>query len=243
MLNVRQWLSSLDLEQYAEAFEANAIDGDLLSLLDDADLEKIGVQPLGHRKRLLKEIGLMNAVPGGTPHGPSAENVEPRQVPIRTGVERRQLAVMFCDLVGSTTLSEKIDPEELREVLSVYQSTVSKAVGPYAGFIARFMGDGLLIYFGYPKAHEDDAERAVRAGLQIIQSVSELRSGFASELQVRIGVATGLVVAGDIIGTGASEEHAVLGDTPNLASRLQSIALPNSIGDRVGRPPACGRHV
>jgi class 3 adenylate cyclase/predicted ATPase len=143
--------------------------------------------------------------------------------------ERRQLTVMFCDLVGSTALSERLDPEDLREVIHSFQECCAGVVARYAGFIARYMGDGLLVYFGYPQAHEDDAERAIRAGLGIVEAVGGLRPGDDLTLQVRIGIATGLVVAGDHIGEGASEEKAVVGETPNLAARLQGLAEPDTV--------------
>jgi len=149
--------------------------------------------------------------------------------PKTSEAERRQLTVMFCDLVGSTALSERLDPEDLRDVITSYQDVAAKAIDAYGGYIARYMGDGLLIYFGYPKAHERDAERAVRAGLEIIANMAGRVALDGSPLEVRVGAATGMVVAGDIIGTGASEEHAVLGDTPNLAARLQGLAEPGTL--------------
>jgi class 3 adenylate cyclase len=136
--------------------------------------------------------------------------------------ERQQLTVMFCDLVGSTALSGRLDPEEMREVIRAYQDACSGPVARYDGFIAKFMGDGILAYFGFPRAHEDDAERAVRAGLDIVAAVGRLRA--PEPLKVRIGIATGLVVVGDLIGEGASQEQAVVGETPNLAARLQALA-------------------
>ena len=134
---------------------------------------------------------------------------------------------MFSDLVGSTALSARMDPEDLREVISSYQKCVAETVGRFGGFVAKYMGDGVLIYFGYPQAHEDDAERAVRAGLALIAAVSDLETNAA--LQTRVGIATGLVVVGDLIGSGASQEQAIVGETPNLAARLQSVAEPNSV--------------
>jgi class 3 adenylate cyclase len=153
--------------------------------------------------------------------------------PTRTDAERRQLTVMFCDLVGSTALSTRLDPEDLREVITAFQNRCREAIQRYQGFIARYMGDGMLVYFGYPQAHEDDAERAARAGLEIVQSMAALNAGvgkvYGLELAVRVGVTTGPVVVGDIIGEGAAEEAAVVGETPNLAARLQGIAQPNQI--------------
>jgi class 3 adenylate cyclase len=141
--------------------------------------------------------------------------------------ERRQVTVMFSDLVGSTALSARMDPEDLREVISAYQKCVAETVQRFEGFVAKFMGDGVLIYFGYPQAHEDDAERAVRAGLELVAAVGGLKTYAA--LQTRVGIATGLVVVGDLIGSGASQEQAIVGETPNLAARLQGIAEPSSV--------------
>ena len=164
---------------------------------------------------------------------PSADPSVPSQPEKREAgtpeAERRQLTVMFCDLVGSTALSERLDPEDLREVIHTYQECCAGVVARFGGFIARYMGDGLLVYFGYPTAHEDDAERAVRAGLDVVETVSALSAQGDVELRVRVGIATGVVLAGDIVGEGASEEHAVLGETPNLAARLQGIAAPNNV--------------
>jgi class 3 adenylate cyclase len=141
--------------------------------------------------------------------------------------ERRHVTVMFCDLVGSTALSARVDPEDLREVISAYQKCVAETVQRFGGFVAKYMGDGVLVYFGYPQAHEDDAERAVRAGLELIHAVGGLKS--STPLQTRVGIATGLVVVGDLIGTGSAQEQTVVGETPNLAARLQGIAEPNSV--------------
>jgi len=141
--------------------------------------------------------------------------------------ERRQVTVMFSDLVGSTALSARMDPEDLREVIAAYQKCVTQTVRRFGGYVAKYMGDGVLVYFGYPLAHEDDAERAVRAGLELVTAVSALKTGTA--LQTRVGIATGMVVVGDLIGSGAAQEQAVVGETPNLAARLQSIAVPNTV--------------
>ena len=228
MTSVRQWLDSLGLGQYADAFERNDIDAEMLAELDQELLQQIGVASVGHRVKILKAIK-------GT--GPNARSTEPTAAqpdsPSPTALsrepERRQLTVMFCDLADSTALSESMDLEDYREILGAYQSAASKAINQYDGYIARYMGDGLLVYFGYPQAHEDDPERAVRAGLDIVDAVRALKPQDQIELQVRVSIATGLVVAGDIVGEGASEEHAVLGDTPNLAARLQSVATPNHV--------------
>ena len=220
MQQIADWLEKLNLGQYAQRFAENDIDVSVLRHLTDADLEKIGVS-LGHRRKILAAIA---EPPGASPSHQPADGVEPK--PQETA-ERRQVTVMFSDLVGSTALSARMDPEDLREVISAYQKCVAETVGRFGGFVAKYMGDGVLIYFGYPQAHEDDAERAVRAGLKLVAAVGDLKTHAA--LQTRVGIATGLVVVGDLIGSGASQEQAIVGETPNLAARLQSIAEPNSV--------------
>ena len=175
----------------------------------------------GRRWRILAALG--EQAPGSTTSAHSAA-VAPR--PQDTG-ERRHVTVMFCDLVGSTALSARMDPEDLREVFSAYQMCVAETVQRFGGFVAKYMGDGVLVYFGYPQAHEDDAERAVRSGLKLIQAVGGLKS--SAPLQTRVGIATGLVVVGDLIGSGAAQEQTVVGETPNLAARLQGTAEPNTV--------------
>jgi class 3 adenylate cyclase/tetratricopeptide (TPR) repeat protein len=219
MINsVTQWLKQLGLGQYADVFAEQQIDREVLPELTEEDFEKLGI-PLGPRKKLLKAIAALQ---------PSSS--ASRSIPLEGSVaERRQLTVMFCDLVGSTALAEGMDLEEYREVLAAYQTESAKAINRYNGYIARYMGDGLLVYFGYPQAHEDDAERAIRSGLDVVDAIGNLKAGRTIGLQARIGIATGQVVAGDIIGEGASEERAVLGNTPNLAARLQSLAEPGTV--------------
>ena len=221
MQQIADWLEKLNLGQYAQRFAENDIDVSVLRHLTDADLEKIGVS-LGHRRKILAAIA---ELPGASPskHEPAA-SVEP--TPQETA-ERRQVTVMFSDLVGSTALSARMDPEDLREVISAYQKCVGETVQRFGGFVAKFMGDGVLVYFGYPQAHEGDAERAVRAGLELVAAVSSLKTHAA--LQTRVGIATGLVVVGDLIGSGASQEQAIVGETPNLAARLQGVAEPNAV--------------
>ena len=157
----------------------------------------------------------------------TSDHVERPERPPEDRAERRQVTVMFSDLVGSTALSARMDPEDLREVISAYQKCVAETVQRFGGFVAKYMGDGVLIYFGYPQAHEDDAERAVRAGLELVAAVGALKTH--APLQTRVGIATGLVVVGDLIGSGASQEQAIVGETPNLAARLQGIAEPNEV--------------
>jgi class 3 adenylate cyclase len=208
------------MRPYAQRFAENDTTFDILSDLSDQDLEKIGVASLGHRRQLLRAIAELRGAPQLSP-------VRAAPVPPRDVAERRQVTVMFSDLVGSTALSARIDPEDLREVISAYQKCVSETVQHFGGFVAKYMGDGVLVYFGYPQAHEDDAERAVRAGLELVAGVDALKSH--APLQTRVGIATGLVVVGDLIGSGTSQEQAIVGETPNLAARLQSIAEPNSV--------------
>ena len=221
MQQVADWLQKLGLGQYAQRFSENDIDVSVLPHLTDADLEKIGVS-LGHRRKILAAIA---ELPGASQS--KHETVRGAEPKIQDTAERRQVTVMFSDLVGSTALSARMDPEDLREVISGYQKCVAQTVQRYGGFVAKYMGDGVLIYFGYPQAHEDDAERAVRTGLELVAAVTALKTHAA--LQTRVGIATGLVVVGDLIGSGASQEQAIVGETPNLAARLQGVAKPNSV--------------
>jgi class 3 adenylate cyclase/tetratricopeptide (TPR) repeat protein len=221
MQQVADWLEKLGLGQYAQRFAENDISFAVLPDLTDQHLEKIGIASLGHRLQLLRAIAeLSKDAPSAA--APTAPTAAPQDT-----AERRQLTVMFSDLVGSTALSARMDPEDLREVISAYQKCVVDAVQRFGGFVAKYMGDGVLVYFGYPQAHEDDAERAVRAGLELIQAVGGLKS--STSLQTRVGIATGLVVVGDLIGSGAAQEQTVVGKTPNLAARLQGLAEPNSV--------------
>src|ERR1700722_17147625 len=220
-MDIAVWLRNLGLQQYEALFRENDIDAEVLSDLTDADLEKIGVS-LGHRKRLLKAVAALASpgapLPAATPISPVAD-----------AAERRQLTVMFSDLVGSTALSARLDPEDMREVIRAYQGACSGAVARYDGFVAKFMGDGVLAYFGFPRAHEEDAERAVRAGLDIAAAVAKLETRANENLKVRIGIATGIVVVGDLVGQGSAQEQAVVGETPTLAARLQGLAEAGSV--------------
>ncbi len=218
--DIARWLESLGLGRYAETFARNDIDLEVVAELSDDDLKDLGLT-LGHRRKLLKAIA---AIPAERelPPAPVASHS-------RAEAERRQLTVMFADLAGSTALSQRMDPEDLSELIGGYQKAVAGEVTRLEGHVARYMGDGVLAYFGYPHAHEDSAERAVHAGLAIVKTVGGLKSGDCESLRVRIGIATGPVVVGDIIGEGAAEEEAVTGKTPNLAARLQGMAGPGQV--------------
>ena len=230
MTDVGEWLDSIGLGQYTEAFEKNAIGWDVLSHLDHDVLKDIGVYAAGDRVRILYAIKSLRAERGnGSPGYPALAQRHSSSA----GAERRQLTVLFCDLVGSTDLAHRLDPEDLADLVRVYQGVCQSAIERYSGFIARYVGDGILAYFGYPQAHEEDAERAIRAGLDIVGGMKTLRTGGAGsnqiELAVRIGIATGPVVVGELVGEGTAQESAAHGETPNLASRLQGIAEPNTV--------------
>jgi class 3 adenylate cyclase len=220
MHRIADWLRSLGLEQYTQSFVDNGIEISVLCDLTDQDLKDLGVL-LGHRRKILRAISKL----GNPPSMVAREQKSARP----DCAERRQLTLMFCDLVGSTALATQLDPEDMREVIRGYQSACWAPITRYDGLVAKFMGDGVLAYFGFPRAHEDDAERAVRAGLEIIGAVRMLKVPVGAKLEVRIGVATGLVVVGDLIGEGASQEQAVVGETPNIAARLQALAEPGTI--------------
>ncbi len=223
MQQIADWLKKLGMSEYAERFVENKIDVAVLPLLADEDLKEIGI-PLGHRRKILAAINQGTRATQPTPGAEPAPIAEPKG---RDAPERRYMTVLFADLVGSTALSARMDPEDLREVISAYQTCVTDVVRRFDGFIAKYMGDGVLVFFGYPEAHEDDPERAVRAGLELVAAVASLKTH--SPLQTRVGIASGLVVVGDLIGSGASQEQAIVGKTPNLAARLQSLAEPNTV--------------
>src|SRR5215469_4402588 len=221
-MDVAAWLRDLGLERYVSAFRDNDIDAEVLPKLTAEDLISIGVTSVGHRRKLLEAIaGLGTAVPTAVVTAPTPG------APAQVDAERRQLTVMFCDIVGSTAVSTRYDPEDLRELIGGYHRAVAETVGRFDGFVAKYMGDGVLIYFGYPRAHEDDAEQAVCAALAVIEAVSRLPA--PEDLRVRLGIATGLAVVGDLIGEGAAQERGVVGKTPNLAARLQALAAPNTL--------------
>jgi class 3 adenylate cyclase len=220
-MDVAEWLRTLGLDQYEPAFRENKIEADLLPSLTAEDLKDLGVLPFGHRRRLLAAIAALQCTPTV---GPVVEAVTSAA---KLDAERRQVTVMFCDLVGSTALSARFDPEDLREVIRRYHACIAQIVTRFDGFVAQYLGDGALVYFGYPQAHEDDAEQAVRAGLALADAVGDLQA--PERLQVRIGIATGLVVVGDPVGAGSAQERAIVGNTPNLAARLQALAEQSGV--------------
>jgi len=224
-MEIGVWLRSLGLGQYEATFRENAIDDTVLPNLTGEDLKDLGVGIVGHRRKLLDAIAVLRADASAKAPIPEALSATGRAA--KDTAERRQVTVMFSDLVGSTALSARMDPEDLREVITAYQKCVAETVRLFGGFVAKYMGDGVLIYFGYPQAHEYDAERAVRAGLELIAAVTALKSPVS--LQTRIGIATGLVVVGDLLGSGEAQERGIVGETPNLAARLQGIAEPNMV--------------
>jgi class 3 adenylate cyclase/predicted ATPase len=220
-VDIAAWLQSLGMQQYEEAFRDNAIDAAVLPELTADDLKDLGVNLVGHRRRLLTAIAALRN------DDRLARTVRADQAASTSAAERRQLSVMFCDLVGSTELATRLDPEDLREVITAYHRAVADVVKSFDGFVAKYMGDGVLVYFGYPRAHEDGAERAVRTGLGVIDAVGRLDAK-SVKLQGRVGIATGLVVVGDLIGEGSAQEQSVVGEVPNLAARLQALAAPNA---------------
>jgi class 3 adenylate cyclase len=227
MQQIADWLKQLGMHEYIQRFAENDIDLAILNDLTDQDLEKIGVTSLGHRRKLLRAIANLKGVEKSEPGVAAVATTPSATARTADTAERRQVTVMFSDLVGSTALSARMDPEDLRELISAYQKCVTEAVHRFGGFVARYLGDGVLVYFGYPEAHEDDAERAVRAGLELIAAVIALKT--PASLQTRVGIATGLVIVGDLTGSGEAQERGIVGETPNLAARLQGLAEPNTV--------------
>jgi class 3 adenylate cyclase/tetratricopeptide (TPR) repeat protein len=224
-MDVGEWLRSIGLRQYESAFRDNDIDGEVLRSLTADDLKDAGVTIVGHRRKILTAIAQLLPSPTAFSAAAEAERQPSTVAPTHAAAERRQLTVLFCDLAGSTAMSARLDPEDMREVIRGYQDICSGVIARYDGFVAKFMGDGILAYFGFPRAHEDDAERAVRAGLDLADEVARLQTRDGESLKIRVGIATGIVVAGDLIGQGS----AVIGDTPNLAARLQARAEPGGV--------------
>ena len=225
IMDVGAWLRRIGLERYEAAFSENEIDGTVLPSLTAEDLKDLGVSIVGHRRKLLEAIAALRADGGAKPAPP--DNLPVTNRTAEDAAERRQVTVMFSDLVGSTALSARMDPEDLREVIAAYHKCTAEIVRRFGGFVSQYLGDGVLVYFGYPQAHEDDAERAVRAGLELIAQVGTL--GTRVSLQTRVGIATGLVVVGDLLDAGGLQERGIIGETPNLAARLQGIAEPNMV--------------
>ena len=219
VVDVAAWLRDLGLERYKLTFRENEIDWDVLPELTESDLERLGL-PLGPRKKLLKAIAALATEAIGV-----ALEAVPSPGTTTREAERRQLTVLFCDLVGSTELSARLDPEDLREVIGKYQDACAEVIERFEGHVARFLGDGALAYFGWPRAHEHAAERAVRAGLALVEVIAQLEPG----MQARVGVATGSVVVGDLIGRKSADLDSVIGETPNLAARLQMLAEPGTV--------------
>src|SRR4051812_35966248 len=232
-MDVADWLRALGLDQYEAAFRANDVDAEVLPTLTADELKDIGVSSIRHRRRLLEAIAALRsqATPAepvtplspSPPVGPTGQHDTSQSI-----AERRPLSVMFCDLIGSTALSARLDPEDLGEIIRSYQARVATTIQQFNGFIARYVGDGVLIYFGWPQAHETDAERAVRAGLAVAAAVGETPVA-GQMLQVRIGIAPGLAVIGEPIGAGDSRQQTAIGETPNRAARLQSLAGPGQV--------------
>ena len=200
------------MSEYILRFTQNRIDTKVLRDLTERDLKELGIPP-GDRRKILRAIAEIDANP----------------IAARAGAEHRQITVLFCDLVGSIALSTQLDPEDLRETISVYHRCCTEVIVSSGGFVAKYLGDGVLAYFGYPQAHENDAERAVHAGLALVAAMANLDTGTRTSLRVRVGIATGVVVVGDLIGEGAAREQAVIGETPNLAARLQTLAEPGKV--------------
>ena len=228
-MNIEAWLKGLGLERYGKAFEENDVDAGVLGELTAEDLIDLGVTSIGHRRKLLAAIAALLGSGTSTPGLAGTRPTLSVTAAASGDAERRQLTILFCDLVDSTALSSRLDPEDLRVVIGAYLRCVAETVARFEGFVAKYMGDGVLAYFGYPQAHEDDAERAVRAGLALVEAVPAMRLRLGSELQVRIGIGTGLVVVGDLTGSGEAQERGVVGETPNLAARLQSLAMPGTV--------------
>ena len=230
-MDVGDWLRSLGLGQYEDVFRDNGVDGAVLPKLTVGDLKEMGVAGVGHRRKIIAAIEELNASSAVTTQTVKpASTTSPASVPQPTdAAERRQLTVMFCDLVGSTAMSARLDPEDMRAIIGAYHKCCASLIERNGGFVAKYMGDGVLAYFGYPQAHEHDAERAVRTGLAIVEAAQKLVTAAGSPLRVRIGIATGLVVVGDIVGSGEAQERGVVGETPNLAARLQGIAEPDTV--------------
>src|SRR5215475_10574516 len=220
-MDVGEWLRGLGLAQYERAFRDNNVDSDVLRRLTADDLRDLGVASVGHRSRLLDALDALGE------ETPNEMLGKPLTRDAAGKAERRQLSVMFCDLVGSTALAAQLDPEDLRELIGAYHGAAADEIRRLEGHVAQYLGDGVLAYFGYPQAHENDAERSVRVGLRLVERIGALDAG--RPLEIRVAIATGLVVVGDLIAAGESQERGAVGETPNLAARLQAMAPPNGV--------------
>ena len=221
-VDIAAWLQELGLQRYVQTFRDHEIDPEVLRDLTEADLEKLAI-PLGHRKKLLRAIAALIAA-----ETRSTESSPPYSPP-RAEAERRQLTVMFVDLVGSTELAARLDPEDMAQVIGAYQQCCAEVIKRWEGHVAKYIGDGVLAYFGWPRAHEDEAERAIKAGLELAGGVAKLDTPASAPLAARIGIATGLVMVGELTGEGTAQEQTAFGETPNLAARLQTLAAPGSV--------------
>ena len=241
-MDVANWLRQLGLERYQAAFRENDVSAAVLPGLTSDDLKELGVASVGHRRQLLQAIAALraDAMPAGDPSQFSELSISGISIDVgssRSTAERRQLSVMFCDIIGFTSLSARLDPEDLSSVIRGYQARAATIITRFGGFIARYVGDGVLTYFGWPEAHEANAERAVRAALAVIEAISQAPV-WTEQLRVRIGIATGLVVVGEPIGAGDARQQTAIGETPNLAARLQGLAEPNGIAIDAADSPA-----
>jgi len=228
MSDLSDWLGRFGLEPLAGVLADNDVDLEILPDLTEPDFEKLGIS-LGHRRKLLKAIATLRDRPDRPPARQDQEQTPPATAAASPEAERRQVTVLFSDLVGSTALATVLDPEDLGRLIRRYQDACAGAVARFDGYIAKFMGDGVLAYFGYPQAHEDAAERSVRAALAIVDAVCQIDRPDGVPLQTRVGIATGMVVVGDIVGSGAAREESIVGETPNLAARLQTLAEPDAV--------------
>jgi len=225
MSDFKLWLQSVGLEKYGEVFASHDIDLTVIPDLTEQDLEKLGLS-LGHRRKFMAAAAKFRTAPASSPVASAQAQPVDQLAP---AVERRQLTVVFVDLVGSTALGTELDPEDLIQLLRQYRDACTAVIAKFDGFIAQYLGDGILVYFGFPQAQEHAAERAVRAGLEIVEKVGQLKQPDGRALQARVGIVTGLVVTGGATGVGTAGEETVVGDTPNLAARLQSLADPGCV--------------
>ena len=221
MPTIAEWLASLGLSEYAQRFAENYVDASVLRNLTDQDLTEIGV-PLGHRRKMLGAIAELNG--RALEPGEGATKPAPRDE-----AERRHLTVIFCELAGSAALSSRLDPEDMWGVIASYHACIGDIIGRHHGMIARYMDECVLAYFGYPRAQEDDAEQAVRAALTLVDAMANLQTDADAVLQARIGIATGTVIVSELLIDETPAEQAVIGETPNLAARLQALAEPGTV--------------